>query len=924
MVVTRDEFSRLVDETVRRILSLGGESPEEGQVRQEYERYYDILQPASFPTATEEDKLSIVPALVKRYCSEFTIKKKVGFAYFDDSTHKWLDDVEAQIGWKYWNRYKDYLLFTKRWSKNAVRTLDRDTYNLLDLMADPRGSECFERRGLVVASVQSGKTSNYIGVISRAADAGFKLIIVMAGVHNVLRSQTQQRIEEGFTGFTIENNTRQPVGVGLTKPIEPHVMMCTTRAEDFNKRRAGALMSIQVQHVTQNVPLIFVIKKNSNALKQVYEWLKSNANSNDPILIIDDEADNASINGKYKREHRDDEPTRINGQIRNILSLFSRCCYLGYTATPYANILIDPDLESEDYGRDLFPGSFIYTLSDSSDYFGAEKVFGDFDEPRPRHLRFIDDIDDFLPPKHKSTYKMHALPDSLKEAIRAFVLADTIRSLRGQSSEHCTMMVNVSPYKIPQKSVADCISDYLEVLRESVNALAGLPVSMALSCPSDNEIVMLKETWSREYETTLDDRFIWDEVQPALIDSVARIHVVSINTDSNDVLNYDGQVEHVIAVGGYRLSRGLTLEGLTVSYYSRNAKAYDALMQMARWFGYRAGYEDLCRIWMSQQAAGWYKFVADSTDDLIADLREMRQLRSNPRDYGLKIQRSPDSLTVTARNKMGTGKIVKAPIDLNNGFAETVSFVRDRRVIDSNIQACFDLLRSLDKASRDATERFLFRNVPVCHIKSFLSCYKNDDTESIRSQTTPILNYIDGCLSIDELTLWDVLVAQGGDSDASMDLPVVGRVSCERRSPGLRTNGASLVVGENNRLASRGVEKAGLTEGQIERAEERFRAENPERTKNCSDRYYRAERTKPLLVIHPVNMKFGNNERSKNWTKIDGWGSPEHQEKAIGWSISFPKSSAQANLVDYVFNEVALKNISSDFREESDDDYADD
>lgn len=125
-------------------------------------------------------------------------------------------------------------------------------------------------------------------------------------------------------------------------------------------------------------------------------------------------------------------------------------------------------------------------------------------------------------------------------------------------------------------------------------------------------------------------------------------------------------------------------------------------------------------------------------------------------------------------------------------------------------------------------------------------------------------------------------------------------------------------------MASRGVEKAGLTEGQIERAEERFRAENPERTKNCSDRYYRAERTKPLLVIHPVNMKFGSNERSKNWTKIDGWGSPEHQEKAVGWSISFPKSSAQANLVDYVFNEVALKNISSDFREESDDDYADD
>ena len=263
--MTREDFTELVDELTRRILSIDGGNPEEDKVRQAYEQNYDTLQPAYYPTATEEDRLSIISSSVRRYCSEFTIKKKVGFAYFDDSTHKWLDDVEDQIEWKYWNRYKDYLLFTKRWSKNAVRTLDRDTYNLLDLMADPRGSECFERRGLVVASVQSGKTSNYIGVISRAVDAGFKLVVVMAGVHNVLRSQTQQRIEEGFTGFTIENNIPQPVGVGTTKPIEPRVVMYTTRAEDFNKGRATALRSIQVQHFKDDVPHLIVIKKNSNA-----------------------------------------------------------------------------------------------------------------------------------------------------------------------------------------------------------------------------------------------------------------------------------------------------------------------------------------------------------------------------------------------------------------------------------------------------------------------------------------------------------------------------------------------------------------------------------------------------------------------------------------------------------------------------------
>lgn len=920
MTMTKEMLSELVDTMTRKVLSARGENPREEEVQQEYEKCYDTFQPGYFPEATAQVRAEIIPELVKRYCSEFTISKQVGFAYYDDSTHKWLDEIADSIEWKYWDRYENYLLYTKRWSKNAVRTLERDTYNLLDLMANPKSSEPFERRGLVVASVQSGKTSNYIGVISRAADVGFKLIIVMAGIHNVLRSQTQQRIEEGFTGFTISNNTRQNVGVGKMNSIEPHVLMCTTRTEDFNKKRAGALMSIQT-HNTGDVPWIFVIKKNSNSLKQLYEWLKTSANPNEPILIIDDEADNASINGKYKREHRDDEPTRINGQIRNILNLFRRCCYLGYTATPFANILIDPDLDSEDYGRDLFPGSFIYTLGDSSDYFGAEKVFGDYDDPHPKHLRFIDDIDGFLPPKHKSAFKMHSLPESLKEAMRTFILANAIRGLRKQSSEHCTMMVNVSPYTVPQKSVADCISDYLDNLRDAVNAFGGLPASTAVS--SSDDIAMLKQTWSREYESSLDDNFGWNEVQKALVGSINQIYVVSINTDSNDVLNYDEQVEHVIAVGGYRLSRGLTLEGLTVSYYSRNAKAYDALMQMARWFGYRAGYEDLCRIWMSEQAAGWYKFVADSTADLIDDLREMRQIHSNPRDYGLKIQRSPDSLMVTARNKMGTGKIVKAPTDLNNGFAETVSFIRDRQVIDANIKACSELLNSVGETPEITPSGHLFKDIQVTYIKTFLESYNNDNDKSIRSQTDPILDYIDFSVSIGELKLWDVFVAHGNEDNVCMNLPMIGSISCERRSPGSSTNKTSLVVGENNRLASRGVEKNGLTEEQAKLAEEKFEADNPTRG-NCSDRYYRAERAKPLLVIHPVSLKFGSGKRANNWSSIYGWDSLDHHEEALGWSISFPKSSSPMHLVDYVFNEVALKSISNDFKEESDDDFADD
>lgn len=203
------------------------------------------------------------------------------------------------------------------------------------------------------------------------------------------------------------------------------------------------MKGIQTAHT--NEPWLFVIKKNSNSLKQVYEWLRDNASPDDQLLLVDDEADNASINGKYKRDRREDEPTRINGQIRNILHYFTRKCYVGYTATPYANILIDPETDTDKFGKDLFPSSFIYTLEESTDYFGAEKVFADFDEMNPRHLRFIDDIDLILPPKHKSDYQVNAIPESLKEAIRTFLLATTIRALRGDGDKHSTMMVNVSP-----------------------------------------------------------------------------------------------------------------------------------------------------------------------------------------------------------------------------------------------------------------------------------------------------------------------------------------------------------------------------------------------------------------------------------------------------------------------------------------------
>lgn len=913
MNISVEQFKELLDSTVRDAISKQDDIPEEQEVRQLYESFYDSFI-LVYPDVKKCPRSELINELVTRFCEDLAVKKKLGFDYSDDKTRPWLGALneEKEINWYYWNRYKTYLLRDKKWSPAAVRSVNKDSYNILDLMQNPKTANPFERRGLVVASVQSGKTANYIGLICRAADVGYKIIIVMAGVHNVLRNQTQARLEDGFTGFNIVGGKSVPVGVGK-RDSSHRPVACTSRDADFNKNRAEALRAIQTSHT--DAPWLFVIKKNSNSLKQVAEWLKDSANPNDPVLLIDDEADNASINGKYKLEKREDEPTKINGQIRNIFNHFTKGCYVGYTATPFANILIDPTVDTDEHGKDLFPSSFIYTLEESSDYFGASKVFGDYDEPRPKHLRFITDSDDILPVKHKSDFEPSELPESLKHAIRTFMVATTIRSLRSDKPFHSTMMINASPYKKPQKVVAGLARDYLQQLNAAARNNGLLPVNQALGSA---ELRSIKESYEREYP---DCGYTWEQIQPKLYDK--RYNVVCVNTDSNDVFEYESDYKHVIAVGGYRLSRGLTLEGLVVSYYSRNARAYDALMQMARWFGYRPGYEDLCRVWMTDQAAGWYKFVADSTESLFDQLRDMRQVNSTPMDYVLKIRQCPDSLTVTARNKMGAAQVVRAPIDLNAGFVETVAFDRSEEAQKANKDAALGLLKAIEPYrdfGDDVTYQYLYSRVPVEDIKAFLESYKNEDTASPKSQLRTIENYIDDGIANDELGEWDVLLAHGGASEKTIDVPGIDNpVNMERRYPGSYSSDTVLFAGEKRRLSSRGVEQAGLSGSDKARAIQDFQTEKGGDAKNCSDLYFRRYRTRPLLIIHPVCLQFSSSQRERKGSVPPlWWGDWEHEEDAIGWSVSFPKTARSTAAVDYVLNSTISE------YEDSDDDFEDD
>ena len=289
-----------------------------------------------------------------------------------------------EVTWTYSEGYEEYLKWEK-WPPTVVQSLSDVCKKILGHLQDPVSEGCWDRRGLVIGPVQSGKTANYIGLVARAADAGYKFIIVIAGIHNNLRKQTQERIDAGFVGRSSDPNGREIIGVGRIVTDYPYPATLTNIYKDFNTQTA-AQSGWSINDFSK--PIVLVIKKNVSTLKSLQQWLQElNAKdggkiSDVPMLMIDDEADNASIN----TNREDVDPTRTNTMLRKILSMFDKSCYVGYTATPFANIFINPEAYDAEAKEELFPRDFIYCLDAPTTYFGPEQVFLD-DDRSGNHTR---------------------------------------------------------------------------------------------------------------------------------------------------------------------------------------------------------------------------------------------------------------------------------------------------------------------------------------------------------------------------------------------------------------------------------------------------------------------------------------------------------------------------------------------------------
>ena len=578
---------------------------------------------------------------------------------------------------RFLQRYIDLLRNDQGWPQAAIDALDESTDAIMEEIEDPDRDGPWDRRGLVVGHVQFGKTANYAGLACKAVDAGYKLIIVLAGMHNALRQQTQRRLDRDFLGYISTSGQNGQglarFGVGLIDG-SVHAEHLTTQASSGDFSRAVA------DHVgvgVQQRPVLLVVKKNVSILRNLNTWVREilaarGDTETRPVLVIDDEADQASVD-TGEQEFEDDlpdldyEPTRINGQIRRLLSTFARSAYVAYTATPFANILIHDAAVANEYGDDLFPRSFIINLPAPSNYVGPDLVFG-MDEdgadglPGPLPLiRHVNQVSEgWIVEGHKKEYLPlcdgeERIPPSLEEAILSFALVCAARAARGQVRHHNSMLVHVSRFKGVHQHVYDQVLEFVTDLKRTLKYRiddARLHSRLRVLwdddfTPTSAEVRALLSGWELR-ETN------WSDAERYLVDAVDKIRVQVVNSEMRDAIDYDGNSESglsIIAIGGDKLSRGLTLEGLSISYFLRASRMYDSLMQMGRWFGYRPGYVDLCRLYLTPDLEMWFQHVANASEELRGRLDHMAMIGATPEQYGLRIQ-SHEILLVTAPNKM--------------------------------------------------------------------------------------------------------------------------------------------------------------------------------------------------------------------------------------------------------------------------------
>jgi hypothetical protein len=808
----------------------------------------------------------------------------------------WLDaERKAEISWKRWNAY-EAMLKEKAFSPVVIDRMNDRSHTILELAGDPTQAGSWAKRGLVIGDVQSGKTANYLGLFNKAADAGYKIIILFGGHTDKLRQQTQERVDEGFIGKN-SSLTSKPgefstnaFGVGKQPNFE-HATGLTTWFSDFSVSQVrGSSLAV----AALNGPVIFVIKKNKKIIENLIAWLRGQGKDGEntlefPMLLLDDEADYASINTNKP----DDDPTKINQAIRDLLSVFRRNSYVGFTATPFANVFIDPEAEA-----DLFPRDYIFSLESPSTYFGPEKMV-ESDESEPNFQTFMTDAVAWLPYSHKSGAALAALPQSLKDAVATFFLSNAVRDLRGDLVEPRTMMINASRFKSVQRKITSDVEEFVSDLRAELKH----------SVP-EGAWDRMRQLFETEYTHISES---WDEVSETLVASIEHVKVVLANSDTSKSGVWEAVFRsdraRVIAVGGDVLSRGLTLPGLVVSYFHRRSVAYDTLMQMGRWFGYRNGYEDICKLWIDTEISDWYKFIHAATTELRAQVQLMRKLGQTPRDFGLKVRRHPGAaLVATALNKRRNSDVAHK-ISLRDNSFESVRLSSEKAKIDGNLSAAKTLIGSAGPANLLEGQTSIWQSVPSQKVLNFFQNFETSEAELVFADKL-IERHLQATRA-PWMETWTVILMSGSSEMVAFD--AMPDVKAVRRA--MYVKGQVVYAGGRNlRLGGKGDEGLALS------TELRAKAKNDALPKtDASDVHYRQYLDKPLLIIYPVDPSLPKDsietlpQRHKD-AGFQRYMPQNPGEILIGVHVAIPRGDADfgddSELVSWLVNRTWMENNS--------------
>ncbi len=759
-----------------------------------------------------------------------------GIILGEDNNHynSWFDDKMKDENNYHWNIYREYI--ENEFNPSSIYEIELTSKQILNACADPSSKLQSNRLGMLIGDVQSGKTANIAAITSRALDSGYKFIIILTSNSKDLRDQTQERIDEAIIGestnpFMFKNFDYKKVGIGLspnydeTKDIKPG----TNRHGDFTVN-AGKSLSPKLVKGGQ---IIFVIKKNTSTLSNFLNWYQDSGvkSPKDSLMIIDDEADYASVN--YNEQEPETDPTKINSLIRQIIhpSLFNKSTYIAVTATPFANVFINANLEQRstgeepiDYGSDIFPKHFIKMSISPSNHLGPNNLFDErhpednnypshFNEahkrenvmpnaplenrmlrllPRSRDLKARDYIDDEellkdregLDWQHPECFPygqkelIERLPESLMYAVRVFILSLAINNIE-RKNEHHNMIVNVSVNQTRQREVAALIHDYKRQISDDlfINAKMDETKSTFLS--------QLQKDYIKEFSNS---EFDWSEIKDSMQDSIKNVDVIVVNSEGQEIIYEDPSNENFkptikIIVGGHKLSRGITIKGLAVSYIARRANAADTLLQIGRFFGYRNETRHITRIFLTEDVYEYYQEINRTLEELRVFIRTMNLSEYDPKEFGIRI-RDCFGINLTSKQKQRSVDHITVTSNLAGKRISAHSIRHENQYNEKNRELFIKILKEIKPNHQQKDDSFfistgfhLYNNIDQALIrkitKNFNLSELSHQLSSIDGNTPIIENFFDRINELkkdDSYEKWDLVIASPKTKKLDKDL----------------------------------------------------------------------------------------------------------------------------------------------------------